>query len=273
MAARADGDDDDGDGADARGGDVGGEGDNVDLSPGVSRCRGCRAVSGGVEAVSRQCRLTPVSVCRAVSGCSVGAVSGLLDSGDVRIVSRCQAVSECRSVGVSGCRTGVEVSECRCPTQTASILSQSCKFRFLKSNSTFTTTYGRQPLAVACSCSVGRLAVARRGRGVHHGDGDGQAVVQEKAQHLQPSLRGRSTRKSRRASWPGARRARRCSRKATVSNGSLKSCRTCESGGRSRGGGSSTGCSTGGGSGRACAGLNGELRCRMSGVSKCLDTA
>ena len=73
-------------------------------------------MSGGVEAVSRQCRLTPVSVCRAVSGCSVGAVSGLLDSGDVRIVSRCQAVSECRSVGVSGCRTGVEVSECRCPT-------------------------------------------------------------------------------------------------------------------------------------------------------------
>ena len=85
--------------------------------------------------------------------------------------------------------------------------------------------YGWQPLAVACSCSVGRLAVARRGGGVHHGDGDGQAVVQEKAQHLQPSLRGRSTRKSRRASWPGARRARRCSRKATVSNGSLKSCR------------------------------------------------
>ena len=152
--------------------------------------------------------------------------------------------------------SGSEVSECRCPTQTASILSQSCKFRFqsckfrfLKSNSTFTTTYGRQPLAVACSCSrVGRLAVARRGGGVHHGDGDGQAVVQEKEQHLQPSLRGRSTRKSRRASWPGARRARRCSRKATVSNGSLKSCRTCESGGRSRGGGSSTGCSTGGGS-------------------------
>ena len=99
----------------------------------------------------------------------------------------------------------------RCPTQTASILSQSCKFRFqsckfrfLKSNSTFTTTYGRQPLAVACSCSVGRLAVVRRGGGVHHGDGDGQAVVQEKEQHLQPSLRGRSTRKSRRASWPPA---------------------------------------------------------------------
>ena len=104
--------------------------------------------------------------------------------------------------------------------------------------------------------------------GVHHGDGDGQAVVQEKAQHLQPSLRGRSTRKSRRASWPGARRARRCSRKATVSNGSLKSCRTCESGGRSRGGGSSTGCSTGGGSGRACAGLSGELRCRMSAMER-----
>ena len=90
-------------------------------------------VSGSVE----QCRgsVGAVSVdtgvgCRAVSGCSVGAVSGLLDSGDVRIVSRCQAVSECRSVGVSGCRTGVEVSECRCPTQTASILSQSCKFRF-----------------------------------------------------------------------------------------------------------------------------------------------
>ena len=128
--------------------------------------------------------------------------------------------------------------------------------------------HGWQPLAVACSCSVGRLAVARRGGGVHHGDGDGQAVVQEKEQHLQPSLRGRSTRKSRRASWPGARRARRCSRKATVSNGSLKSCRTCESGGRSRGGGSSTGCSTGGGSGRACAGLSGELRCRMSAMER-----
>ena len=88
--------------------------------------------------------------------------------------------------------SGSEVSECRCPTQTASILSQSCKFRFqsckfrfLKSNSTFTTTYGRQPLAVACSCSrVGRLAVARRGGGVHHGDGDGQAVVQEKGAAL-----------------------------------------------------------------------------------------
>ena len=89
-----------------------------------------------------------------------------------------------------------------------------------------------------------------------------------KEQHLQPRLRGRSTRKSRRASWPGARRARRCSRKATVSNGSLKSCRTCESGGRSRGGGSSTGCSTGGGSGRACAGLSGELRCRMSAMER-----
>ena len=86
------------------------------MSPGVSRCRGCRAVSGGVEAVSRQCRLTPVSVCRAVSGCSVGVVSGLLDSGEARPVSRCQAVSECRSVGVSGCRTVVEVSECRCTT-------------------------------------------------------------------------------------------------------------------------------------------------------------
>ena len=85
---------------------------------------------------------------------------------------------------MSECRSGVEVSECRCPTQTASILSQSCKFRFLKSNSTFTTTYGRQPLAVACSCSVGRLAVARRGGGVHHGDGDGQAVVQEKGAAL-----------------------------------------------------------------------------------------
>ena len=44
--------------------------------------------------------------------------------------------------------------------------------------------YGRQPLAVACSCSVGRLAVARRGGGVHHGDGDGQAVVQEKGAAL-----------------------------------------------------------------------------------------
>ena len=137
------------------------------LSPGVSRCRGCRAVSGGVEAVSRQCRLTPVSVCRAVSGCSVGAVSGLLDSGDVRTVSRCQAVSECRSVGVSGCRSGVEVSECRCPTQTASILSQSCKFRFLKSNSTFTTTYmgGSLLLWLAAAVWVDWLAVARRGGG------------------------------------------------------------------------------------------------------------
>ena len=67
-------------------------------------------MSGGVEAVSRQCRLTPVSVCRAVSGCSVGAVSGLLDSGDVRIVSRCQAVSECRGVGVSERCRGVGVS-------------------------------------------------------------------------------------------------------------------------------------------------------------------
>ena len=128
--------------------------------------------------------------------------------------------------------------------------------------------YERQPLAVACRCSVGRLAVARRGGGVHHGDGDGQAVVQEKGAALAAPPAGRSTRKSRRASWPGARRAWRCSRKATVSNGSLKSCRTCESGGRSRGGGSSTGCSTGGGSGRACAGLSGELRCRMSAMER-----
>ena len=74
-------------------------------------------VSGSVE----QCRgsVGAVSVdtgvgCRAVSGCSVEAVSRLLDSGDVRVVSRCQAVSKCRSVGVSGCRTGVEVSRCRC---------------------------------------------------------------------------------------------------------------------------------------------------------------
>ena len=37
---------------------------------------------------------------------------------------------------------------------------------------------------MACSCSVGRLAVARRGGGVHHGDGDGQAVVQEKGAAL-----------------------------------------------------------------------------------------
>ena len=70
------------------------------------------------------------------------------------------------------------------PYTDGNILSQSCKFRFLKSNSTFTTTYGRQPLAVACSCSVGRLAVARRCGGVHHGDGDGQAVVQEKGAAL-----------------------------------------------------------------------------------------
>ena len=96
----------------------------------------------------------------------------------------------------------------------------------------------------------------------------GKLWYRRKEQHLQPRLLGRSTRKSRRASWPGARRARRCSRKATVSNGSLKSCRTCESGGRSRGGGSSTGCSTGGGSGRACAGLSGELRCRMSAMER-----
>ena len=128
--------------------------------------------------------------------------------------------------------------------------------------------YGRQPLAVACSCSVGRLAVARRCGVCITATVTGKLWYRRKEQHLQPSLRGRSTRKSRRASWPGARRARRCSRKATVSKGSLKSCRTCESGGRSRGGGSSTGCSTGGGSGRACVGLSGELRCRMSAMER-----
>ena len=150
--------------------------------------------------------------------------------------------------------------------------TSSCKFRFLKSNSTFTTTYGRQPLAVACSCSrVGRLAVARRGGGVHHGDGDGQAVVQEKGAALaaQPAWEKHTEEQASIMAWCArGTRARRCSRKATVSNGSLKSCRTCESGGRSRGGGSSTGCSTGGGSGRACAGLSGELRCRMSAMER-----
>ena len=162
-------------------------------------------MSGGVEAVSRQCRLTPVSVCRAVSGCSVGAVSGLLDSGDARTVSRCQAVSECRSVGVSGCRSGVEVSECRCPKQTASILSQSCKFRFLKSNSTFTTTYMGSSLLLWLAAAVWVDWRSRAAAGVCiTATVTGKLWYRRKEQHLQPSLRGRSTRKSRRASWPPA---------------------------------------------------------------------
>ena len=73
-----------------------------------------RAVSGqcrgSVGAVSGQCRLTPVSGCRAVSGqCrgSVGQCRGFLT---VDLHGQCRAVSECRSVGVSG---SVGVSECR----------------------------------------------------------------------------------------------------------------------------------------------------------------
>ena len=89
------------------------------LSPGVSECRGCRAVSGGVELVSGQCRLTLVSEVSGSVGAGVGLVSGLLDSCRPRVVSRSVGVSGCRSVGVSGsvgeCR-GVRVSgdgECR----------------------------------------------------------------------------------------------------------------------------------------------------------------
>ena len=139
------------------------------LSPGVSRCRGCRAVSGsveaGVEAVSVD---TGVGVSGSVGlQCrgSVGAVSGLLDSGDVRTVSRCQAVSECRSVGVSGvserCR-GVGVSM---PYTDGNILSQSCKFRFLKSNSTFTTTYRIWAAASCCGATPQARIVPIRHRG------------------------------------------------------------------------------------------------------------
>ena len=77
--------------------------------------------------------------------------------------------------------------------------TKSCKFRFLKSNRHMG---GSLLLWLAAAVWVDwRLRAAA---GVHHGDGDGQAVVQEKEQHLQPSLRGRSTRKSRRASWPPA---------------------------------------------------------------------
>ena len=46
------------------------------LSPGVSECRRCRAVSGSVGPVSGQCRLTLVSECRGVSGSVSGPVSG-----------------------------------------------------------------------------------------------------------------------------------------------------------------------------------------------------
>ena len=71
-------------------------------------------MSGSVEAVSRQCRLTPVSVCRAVSGCSVGAVSGqCLGSLTVEMCVQCQGVKQCRSVGVSGCRGVGPVSRCQ----------------------------------------------------------------------------------------------------------------------------------------------------------------
>ena len=82
--------------------------------------------------------------------------------------------------------------------------TSSCKFRFLKSNSTFTTTYMGGSLLLWLAAAVWVDRRSRAAAGVHHGDGDGQAVVQEKEQHLQPSLRGRSTRKSRRASWPPA---------------------------------------------------------------------
>ena len=48
----------------------------LDLSPGVSECRRCRAVSASVGPVSGQCRLTLVSECRGVSGPVSGPVSG-----------------------------------------------------------------------------------------------------------------------------------------------------------------------------------------------------
>ena len=45
------------------------------LSPGVSECRGCRAVSGSVGPVSGRCRLTPVSEVSGSVGAGVGPVS------------------------------------------------------------------------------------------------------------------------------------------------------------------------------------------------------
>ena len=94
-------------------------------------------VSGSVEQCRGSVGAVSVDTGVGVSGSvglqcrgSVGAVSRLLDSGDVRVVSRCQAVSECRSVGVSGCRSGVEVSECRCPTQTATFSRKVASFDF-----------------------------------------------------------------------------------------------------------------------------------------------
>ena len=73
-------------------------------------------MSGSVEPVSGQCRLTLVSEVSGSVGAGVGLVSGLLDRGSVRFLSRSVGVSGCRSVGVSGCvgecrRVGV--SECR----------------------------------------------------------------------------------------------------------------------------------------------------------------
>ena len=71
---------------------------------GVERCR----VSGGVELVSGQCRLTLVSEVSGSVGAGVGLVSGLLDSGRACLVSSSVGVSGCGSVGVSG-----SVGECR----------------------------------------------------------------------------------------------------------------------------------------------------------------
>ena len=107
-------------------------------------------MSSSVEAVSGQCRLTPVSVCRAVPGCSVGQCRGSLT---VEMCVQCQGVKQCRSVGVSECR-GVD----RCRGVGVSMPYTDGKHSLAKLQVSISEIkqyfhqdiYGRQPLAVAC---------------------------------------------------------------------------------------------------------------------------
>ena len=88
-------------------------------------------------------------------------------------------MSECRSVGVSERCRGVGVSM---PYTDGKHSLAKLQVSISEIKQYF--HHDIDGLAVACCRSVGRLAVARRGGGVHHGDGDGQAVVQERGAAL-----------------------------------------------------------------------------------------
>ena len=112
-------------------------------------------MSGSVGPVSGQCRLTQVSEVSGSVGAGVGLVSGLLDSGRARLVSRSVGVSGCRGVGVSG-----SVGECqgvsRCRGVGVSTMSMSvlCYASAVLVALLHITLLGKHPLPTSPACNT-----------------------------------------------------------------------------------------------------------------------